>query len=415
MFNRSNKCFLLSQFLSTVGDGCFHFALVQLAWSVGRQQGSFVGWSQLARTLPYFVAIFLAIFVIDRVRRRLVMRVSDILRFGGLLVLAYLQQSGFFEGDSITLFLYFGLIVLKSICDVHFQSAREAWVAQIEEGPDRIKLNSLVQGGSHIGFASGLTLAGLVCVFENDLVGFTGWSIVPIILMFDAFSYLFSFVLLRFTDNPDIPQGDFGNTGLTEIKKVFSKVPYLKTLLIITAIDNFFIMGPAFVSAPMLIQSEMGFSMKRFAFYEVFFSLAMFVASFLIYKKPPKKLLTVLSWGMILDGATHIPFIWCHDQGDYTLLLGLAMIHALCIPVLTVPRITWIQNNVPKEMQGRVFALMASMVLGVTGLSCAFIGFMTDSQWLPSESFCYMGYGAVIVGVFSLYLFRNADSSSREQ
>lgn len=411
--NNSTRLFLSAQLLSTVGDGCFHFGIVLLAFEFGGHSTVFVGLSQLMRTLPYFLAVFIAFYLIDHVKRGSVMRWSDLLRFSAILTIAIL-----FDINGLETAVLFALLVVKSICDVHFLSARDSWITQVQQPENRIRLNTFVQAANNIGFASGLALGALVMSFNFDLFGLRPISLV---LCFDALSYLLSFTLLSFTKNPPVPKSTSDVKNWRDMWKVLRRIPHLNTILWITALDNLFIMGPAFVATPMLLMHQMFEGSDEaslyFGYYEIWFALSMFLGAFLLFKKPPKRLLWSVSIGLTLDGLTHLPFVFCSQQSDFKLLLVFAALHAFCIPLLMVPRVTWIQHNVPAQYQGRVFALMAAMVLGVTGLSCFITGVLISEEYgimSANESFYYLGIAAALVGVVSMWLFRNADSSDPE-
>jgi hypothetical protein len=197
-------------------------------------------------------------------------------------------------------------------------------------------------------------------------------------------------------------------------KKLVKEHPILFWLLLITAFDNFFVMGPAWVGAPALITQEMGLPWASFAFYEILICSGIFAMSSWFYHHPPKRLLLTVAWGLTLDGLTHIPYIFVQWTGNLYLLYGIALFHALMIPVLMIPRTTWIQNQIHPSFQGRIFALIGTLVLGVSGLSCALTGWlMAEKQGIfstwhltASEAFSYGGVGAAFCGLLAAIKFR---------
>src|SRR6185503_4133688 len=100
--------------------------------------------------------------------------------------------------------------------------------------------------------------------------------------------------------------------------------PVLRTLLLLTALDNLFIMGPAYIATPVLVKETL--------------------------RLGPEGYMSV-----ILDGLTFIPFYFCHTLGQVQLAL---FVHALAVPLIIIPRTVLMQQAVPGRLHGRLFALI---------------------------------------------------------
>jgi len=88
----------------------------------------------------------------------------------------------------------------------------------------------------------------------------------------------------------------------------------------------------------------------------------------------------LLLLGIVLDGVTYIPLLWCRSL---PFLIVVSLIHALAIPMITIPRATLVQRHVPARLQGRVFALVNLVVLGTTAVSSGLAGLALDHMTAP--------------------------------
>lgn len=101
---------------------------------------------------------------------------------------------------------------------------------------------------------------------------------------------------------------------------------------------------------------------------------------------------------MIVDGLT---FCLLYVAGSVPMVMGLIIIHALGIPMITVSRTAIIQKYVPNHLQGRVFSMVHLAVVGLTGISSALVGIVAD--FLPIGSiFLLIGIGAAGCGFYGL-------------
>jgi predicted MFS family arabinose efflux permease len=170
----------------------------------------------------------------------------------------------------------------------------------------------------------------------------------------------------------------------------------LVLLLLLTALDNLFIMGPAILGNVVIVRETLGGSASDYALVEAMYGIGMFLGSVAIVRfgsaiRPGRLLLL----GIALDGATYVPFLWCRSL---EFLLAGSLLHSLAIPAITVSRATILQGIVPSRFVGRIFALQNVVVVGVTSVSSGLAGLALERVDAPSL-FAVAGALGAVTGV----------------
>ncbi len=253
--------------------------------------------------------------------------------------------------------------------------------------------NTVIQMTIQISFVLGPVLAG----FLIDILG--------VIRVFILIGFLFfaAFIIGQLMTHPvrekEIRLQSLDIKSLTEILDILKKDPVLIWLLIITIVDNLFIMGPAIVGVAILVREVFGGTATHWALSETFLSLGMIVTSLILIKWGKKiPLGLMLITGIIMDGLTYIPVKW---TGSIPALWGVIFFHALFIPLIIVGRTTIVQKRVPHALQGRFFSLIAISVVGLTAVSTALTGIVTE--YFPvKDLFAWIGILAAATGFAAL-------------
>jgi MFS family permease len=177
--NRNFLALWLGQIISQVGDS---FTYLALLITVNRLTGSTVamGLMMISLTLPQLVFSFLAGVVVDRVDRKHVMILSDLLR--GLLVLAFLTVH---SAEQVHVFYLVGFLL--SSVSVFFAPAKAAMIPRIVEAEDKLlSANALSQTVRVVALLVGPALAGF-------LIGLAGTAVAFIV---DSLSYFVSAIAI---------------------------------------------------------------------------------------------------------------------------------------------------------------------------------------------------------------------------
>ncbi len=360
--------FWLGQFISTAGDFMFYSLLPFLVMAV---ETSGVGWKtgtvSFLETLPFLLVAPLAGAVVDRFPRKHVMVLSDLARMGVLL--------GFwaFWGRDLRFWHIGALAFLHTAFSTFFMPARDALIPQIA-GRFLFQANALIQSSTQMAMVAGNVLAGMLLSRGTDLLRMFQ------VLTVDAVTFLLSALSILILPVRERQKGSSRSVWRETVEgfRYVMHRPFLRVLLVLTALDNFFIMGPATVGASLLVRRTYGLTAAEFAWFEAAMGAGWLVGTLALLLRPVRDLRRGLLWGIVLDGATYLPFLWIRD---FSTALFFIFLHGLTIPLITVTRTTLVQKVVPSLYQGRVFALIQLTVLGFMALSSLFTGMLAD--WVP--------------------------------
>lgn len=356
---RDFRLLWVGQIVAWTGDSIYHIGLL---WLILEMTGS-QSLAGVVAAVGYLPALLLGLFLgalVDVGDKRKLMIAADLLRVA---VILYIPLS--FFGGWLTPWQLAAAAFLISTGAALFNPARDSSVPLLAPAGTLLSANALIQTSSYASLLVGPMFAGLV-LSVTSLMG---------LFYFDALAYAVSFCtifLLR------IPVEAVVKEAVKPLKSALEGLQYAVKeiwsgqLLLLTALDNLFIMGPAIVGAPIFIRSELGLGPEAYAAMHVCYAIGMLTGAILLGtfgKSLPKG--KVLLTAMIMDGVTFIPLYFVPNL----FWTGAAIIvHSLAIPFIMVPRTSLIQEGIPGKLQGRFFALVNLTVVGMTALSSAATG-----------------------------------------
>lgn len=400
------------QVISMSGDAIYQIALIWLALELTASK-AVTGLVAMSAYLPALLLSLVAGVVADRTDRRRVMLLADAIRAIAILGIPIASVAGWLTP---------GLLVANAFliagAAAFFNPAKDAIIPQLVPHDGLMRANSLIQTSWQVAMLLGPALAAALLT----MIGLH-----PLFLI-NSLAFVLSFItiwLLRPTaatgapqprTQPSEPASPLGRAaqrratlraGWEDIRiglRFALRHPVLLPLLLITIADNLFIMGPAIVGIPVLVRETLGGTASDYALVTACLAAGMLVstAGLLAWGQswPKGRLLLI---GMLLDGFTFIPFLWVSsviELGIYT------VIHSLAIPLLTVTRASLVQEVVPPEMRGRVFALISLAVVGMSAVSSALTGLVLE--WIPAPAlFAGIGVLGGLCGVAGLRFARS--------
>jgi MFS family permease len=375
IFVNHNIFYLWSgQVVSQAGDSIYEIGLLWLLLELTGSNAQ-TGLIAMAAYLPTLLFGLFSGALVDRIDRRRLMLVADAVRAGIVLLVPILFWLNGLSGLVLGL-LTFGVATFNTL----FNPARDALVGDLVEPDNRMTANSMIQTSWQYSSFLGPALAGLLLGLLGQIHLFSA----------DALTFLISYVFIYrigTTRRKNKPKAPVSKTGLWEefsasLTDVSSGLNYARNdrriwaLLIITAVDNLFLMGPALVGAPIFIREVLGGDIASFARIHVAYAIGMLIGTILLNRYGSRfRNGRVVLWGIILDGLTFFPLLWVKT---FTGMFITFMFHAMAIPLIIVSRPTIVQNIVPAALQGRVFSMIAVAVFGLTAISIAATGILAE-------------------------------------
>jgi MFS transporter, DHA3 family, macrolide efflux protein len=348
---------LWAQVASQMGDASFGVLLI---WAVLGMTDStlVVGAVATLNYLPVLLFGMVGGLAADRMSRRGLMIASDGVRAAIALSLPLLALGGLL-GPWVMAAAGFLLFTASAF----FNPARDATIPSLVGAGDLVAANSIVQISVPMGWLFGPALCTL----------FLKW--VPPVRLFAGVGVLFLVSVAYLTRLPRIAvQAHHGEPGsaLFEGLKVAWRDVRLRWLLVITAVDNLFIMGPAVVGTPLFVKGILHASGQAYALTEAMLALGVVLGLPLtawLNRRAGQGRVLIL--GIFMDGITYLPVLWISSVAGLCVAM---MLHGISIPMITVTRASLVQRITPSQQLGRVFALISIGVTGLTAVSSGLTG-----------------------------------------
>jgi len=372
--------------ISHAGDAVFMIALPWLMLDITGSKSL----TSLVSMSAYLPAVLFGLFagvVVDRYNRKWIMIYSDILRALLVAVIPLSLIYGFISP------LLIGAITFSlSTFSAFFYPARDSLIPHIVTAEELPAANSAISVSGQMSHLLGPLFAGI------------GISIFGLRHLFtaDAISFLFSILLISLIVGParklTIEKHPPKWQGIVEGLTYVNSHKGLRLLLILTFVNNIFIMGPAIIGLPVFVREVLTSDFGVLAKLEVAMAAGMIVGSFVFWKAEKNiSPISILLFGIVMDGVTYTLLFFADTSFIAILVL---IIHGIGIPLITVSRTTIIQAVVPDEFRGRLFSMIYMAVMGTTAISVGLTGFILE--FIGADSlFLLIGVGAastVIIG-----------------
>jgi DHA3 family macrolide efflux protein-like MFS transporter len=378
---------LAAGFISTAGDSLHQVAIM---WLIYELTGSSLA-TGLVGMAQYLPAVLISVFAgaaVDRMSRKRVMIVSDGARVVLVALIPTLYLLGHMSGLLLCL-LAFSIAVFTTF----FYPARESVVPMIVAPGELTQAGSALQGSYAAAYFAGPLLAAAILP----------WAKISGLFYADAITYAVSLSFILFLRPRPIPSEaqDAAAHSVKSGLRYAKESGLIRGLLLITAVDNLFIMGPAMVGAPLYVRLHLGLGARAYAAAEAAFALGMIAGSVLVHRIGPKlprgrMLLMAIIW----DGLTFVPFLFTNTL---TPVMIAWFVHSLGVPFIIVPRTTLIQTEVPPHFQGRVFSLVYLTVVGLSAISSGLTGVV--AEFLPiNVLYAVIGASAAVVGACGWFM-----------
>lgn len=386
MWNRNVTMLWLAQMISYMGDAVYQIALIWLIFDI-TGSSTVTGMVAMSAYLPAMLFGLLGGVLADKYDR---IRIIHIANFSQALTVTFIPVALFY-GTTDALLVGF-LAFMRSSFGTLFPPALNAFIPEVVGKKHLTQVNSLNATSMQFAYLIGPAFAGV-------LLGIMSLSN---LFIFDAVSFLAASIFLLFVVKKRKPLQAKTHTTMEQLRSGFKYIIRHRSigyLILLTILNNIFIMGPAIVGMPVLVKSVLGGTVSDFAFVEAGMAGGMLIGSWLVYRNSHRfNNGFLLLIGLLWDGITYTFFYWVPSVPVAIIII---IIHGVGIPVITITRTAIIQRNTPNEYHGRLFSMVHLAVVGMTALSSAFVGVLA-SVMSVTVIFLFFGLGAVVSGIVGL-------------
>ncbi len=362
--NRTFLAIWLGSAISVLGDGLYNLALMWWVYNVSKS-AAITSLVFILGQLPRIVLGPVSGVFVDRLDRRRVMIATDLIR--GLIVL--LPAIKAIQGD---LQLWHVLVTagVLSAADAFFRPAFGASLPNIVVREHLTKANSLLSVTTNLGFFLGPAVGGLA-------LGFLGTGGTMLINALSFFISALAILLGPFSS----PRNDNGQAGsvLSEMLDGFQFLRARKTVLGILALAsvmNFFAV-PLGVLMPVIAVEVLRVDSRGFGLLQGIVSVGMMLGGLaLAMLGETRKKGWALIGGLILSGFLMSTLGWSRSFWPSLAILGFL---GMVVAGVNITLAVIMQNVVPDDKRGRVFAAMATVTGGLQPIAMALAGVAADA------------------------------------
>jgi len=393
-FRNRNFCALwIGQLFSQIGD---NFVIVAILFVISTLTDSPLALAIMAVviTLPQlFLGLIGGVFV-DRVDRKLVMIVSDILR--GLTVLALLLVQ---RADQLYILYIVSFVMVTA--GLFSNPARNAVIPNIVSGEILLTANALMQASQIIAVILGASIAGLVI----------GWLGPASAFVFDSFSFAFSAVTIATMTIPPVnPKPTKARSRviwnqLVEGLLFIKHSSPLRHVMITTAVATLGF-GAIMVLGIIYLDEMLGIGAEGFGFLYAVQGLGVVIGGVVIGRFASSvRANRVVGGCMVILGLAIIAFA---VAPSYPLVLAAVAIIGLSIVVARAALATLTQSLVPDEKRGRVESAVTMVIGASTSASMALSGVLGDLIGVQAV-FITAGVITIVAGVAASYTLQGVE------
>jgi MFS family permease len=376
----------VAQAISQAGDAIYQLALLWLVLDLTNSP-IITGLIAMSAYLPALIfGLFAGVFS-DRMNRFRLIIIAN----AGQALTVLLIPLFLWHGHS-NVWVICGLAFLRSCFNTFFQPALQSFIPMMFPEDRLVKINAILATSGQIAWMMGPFFAGVLLTIVS----------LPNLFLVDAGSFLLAIGFLFLIHQPLHPKQPEEHSHWDELKRglsyLFQKKPIF-WMIIITFINNLFIMGPAIVGLPILVKIALGGTASDFAFVEGCMAAGALVGSFIVSKLHGiLKNGTIWAIGLFLDGITYSFLFWVQSV---EMAMVMIFLHGIGIPLIMVSRTSIVQIHTPNKFHGRLFSMVHLGVVGTTAISSGLVGVISSIISIKLLFFG-IGCGAALCGVIGL-------------
>jgi len=388
--DRNFVIFWFGEMVSVIGD---HISLIAFPWLVLQMTGSatLTGLVFAVQGIPRAVLMLAGGAVVDRTSPRLVMLVTNALRFFLVMFVAYMISQ-----DTVDVVSVFLMAFAFGVADAFFYPASTSIIPSLVSRDQLQAGNAIVQTTIHLGMTLGPVIAGLIIAGEIDSINHQAGAVQAInsyeqdreglarAFFVDGLTFALSFITLLFLQVRELEAEDSSHDGtslITEIREaavwVWS-IPAVRLGFVGMAVIHFFFMPMVFVGLPVWAKARFFEGAYVYGLVTAAFGLGAFIgaigSSFLAGPKDENLVPTMFKI-YVFTGST-LALIIFYDPYWWAMLLF--FVSGVFEAFLYVHFTTWLQRITPEALLGRVMSILMLMSMGLLPIADAIMGFAID-------------------------------------
>jgi MFS family permease len=338
------------QTVSRLGDSLYRLAL---AWWVLEKTGSAVamGTVLVFTTLPALLFVLIGGVVVDRVDRKKLMLISDLLRGLAVATIAWLAYTKLLEIWHIYL-----LSILFGLVDAFFQPAYSALMPEVAPIADLPSANSLTSLSAQVTGVAGPALGAALVAFGGT----------PLAFVLDAGSFIISAacILPMVQQSAPLigqrpPHKELSiKTGWNDLLQGFKIVagsPWLWITIAIASLSNITLSGPTGVGLPFLVKDHLHSGVGLLGAINSLFSVGSVIGAIWLGSKVRLRHRGLLAYICWITGALLVAFFGLSH--NILAIEAAAIVMGMCFAGFGLVWVNTLQELVPHDLLGRVTSM----------------------------------------------------------
>ncbi|MHA1475188.1 MAG: MFS transporter [Promethearchaeota archaeon] len=358
---------LSSQYISLIGSQIVSFAVI---WYLTITTGStlILSLATFANLVPMIIVSPIAGVIADKFSKNFILIFTDALQAVATLGLIILFYLGIFQIWQIIL-----LMAIRGTCQ-GFQMPVSVAVTSLMVPDEKIKKINAIQ-----------QIFSSILMISTPAIGAFLINVFPIeqIYWLDVISFIPSALVLLFIKIPKV-SGDEKSQKMSFKKDFGEGMKYIKksglmSVFFMFAIANFIVV-PIFSLLPLLIVDHHQGTVTEYGITQIMFHVGLLLGSFiLILSKKKSTMKSVVTFAVLL--SVSILLMAFVPKGVFWLFYITCAILGLVLAFIDTQLISVLQVNIPKELQGRVFSTMFTLIKSINPIGLVIWGIL--GQYIP--------------------------------
>lgn len=389
-----NRSFLFLWLSSTFSFLALSTYLFAEQWYIIRvlKQEAVLGIVLMVTMIPRILLMTIGGVWADRIKRSRIMLFSSLARCVLVLIMILFLHLNWLQIWPLICFaVFFGCV------DAFFSPANSSLLPIVVSKNLLTRANSFIQSSNQIAMFSGPMIGGLIITFGAPF---------KILFLIVAIFLFITFIFSSFIREKQ-PEININRNGSTKIElkeglKYVWNMPFLKNMIIILVIINFFFFGPLTIGIPLLVNNVLLGEAIDLSILQGSYEIGMLLGALVIgivNLTKRKGLIILILIGLIgvaLATLGQINTVW---QGVILLLLM-----GIFSSVINVLLISSIQEKSHEDKIGRVMSIVNASSNGLVPLSYAFVSLSLFINLSISHLMLFCGVLILIISI--LYIFK---------